>query len=142
MKFTVIMSDKQTDKLDAFTSKMVKESPVEEPSIDFSKNVMDAIYELEAENVVTQYEPLISKKVWILVAMVTVLISVWLYKNTTMKSSGLFSEIDLSNYTNKLSIEIPNFNVSNVTLYAFIFLAVMIFLQIGYIKNYYNSRYN
>ena len=137
MKFTVIMSDKQTDKLDSFTSKMVKESPVEKPSIDFSKNVMDAIYELEAEKVVTQYEPLISKKVWTLVGMVTVLISVWLFKNTTMKSSGLMPEIDLSSYTDRISFEIPNFNVSNVTLYAFVFLAVMVFLQIGYIKNYY-----
>jgi hypothetical protein len=142
MKFTVIMSDKQTDKLDAFTSKMVKESPVEKPSIDFSKNVMDAIYELETEKVVNQYEPLISKKVWALMAMVIVLISVWLWKNTTLQSSGLFAGIDLSNYTHMISIEIPNFTVSSVTLYAFVFLAIMVFFQIGFIKNYYNRRFD
>lgn len=143
MKYTAIMSDKQMDRLDALTSKMVKETPQETPSINFSKNVMDAIYAIETAKELKKNQPLISKKVWLLFVGLIVASTIFLIRNTTFTENSLLSKIDLSKYTNALSFDMSlGFSVSNVTIYGFVFLAIMVSVQIGYIKNYYNSRYN
>lgn len=143
MKYTVIMSDKQMDRLDALTSKMVKETPQETPSINFSKNVMDAIYAIETAKELKKSQPLISKKVWLLFVGLIVAATMYLIRNTTFTENSLLSKIDLSKYTNALSFDMSlGFSVSNVTIYGFVFLAIMVTIQIGYIKNYFNSRFN
>ena len=143
MKYIAIMSDKQTDRLDAFTSKMVKESPQETPSINFSKNVMDAIYAIETEKELKKNQPLISKKIWFLFVAIIIAATLFLIESTPLTSSNYLSNINLSKYTNSLSLDMNlGFTVSNITIYGFIFLAIMVSVQIGYIKNYYNSIYN
>lgn len=143
MKYIAIMSDKQADRLDALTSKMVKETPQETPSINFSKNVMDAIYAVETERELKKNEPLISKKVWVLFVSVLVAATLFLIKSTPLASNNYLSNIDLSKYTNSLSLDMNlGFTVSNITVYGFIFLAIMVSIQIGYIKNYYDRQYN
>ena len=143
MKYIAIMSDKQTDRLDALTSKMVKETPQETPSINFSKNVMDAIYEVETERELKKNEPLISKKMWALFVGVLVAATFYLIKSTPLVSNNYLSNIDLSKYTNSISLDMNlGFTVSNITVYGFIFLAIMVSIQIGYIKNYYDRQYN
>ena len=138
MKFTVIMNKEPKDKLDLFTKKMVKEVPAEKPSIDFSKNVMDAIYAVEAERELKKNQPLISKRVWALFIGVIVAASVYLFATVGIENS-LLSSLNLRQYTPTISYEIPTMSVSNVTIYGFVFLAVMISIQIGYIKNYYTK---
>ena len=143
MKYIAIMSDKQMDRLDALASKMVKESPQETPSINFSKNVMDAIYAIETGKELKKSQPLISKNVWALCIGILVAATFYLLKNTELSDNGLLSKIDLSRFSEAVSIDMNlGFTVSNITIYGFIFLAIMVSIQIGYIKNYYNSRYN
>ena len=140
MKYIEIMSDKQTDRLDALTSKMVKESPQEKPSINFSKNVMDAIYAVETERELKKNKPLISRKVWGLLISIIGLSTFYLFEKIGISQSSFFSKIDLSSY---ISLDMNlGFTVSNITIYGFIFLAIMVSIQIGYIKNYYNRQYN
>ena len=142
MKYLETMSSKQTDRLDALTSKMVKEAPQEKLSINFSKNVMDAIYAVEAAKELKKSQPLISKKVWVLFIGIIVVATFYLLKSTPLSNSGLLSKIDLGRFLNPISIDMNlGFTVSNITIYGFIFLAIMVSIQIGYIKNYYNSRY-
>ena len=61
------MNNKDNHLLDDFINKMIKETPIEKPSIDFSSNVMDAINTLEVKKLTNTFEPLISKKVWLLI---------------------------------------------------------------------------
>ncbi|MFK5878977.1 MAG: hypothetical protein QM478_05715 [Flavobacteriaceae bacterium] len=137
------MSDKQTDRLDTFTSKMVKEAPQEKPSVNFSKNVMDAIYTIETEKELKKIEPLISKKVWFFFTAIIIAATLFLIKSTPIVSNGYLSNINLSKYTNSLSLDMNlGFTVSNITVYGFIFLAIMVSIQIGYIKNYYNRQFD
>ena len=143
MKYIAIMSDKQMDRLDTLTNKMVKESPQETPSINFSKNVMDAIYALETKSELEKSEPLISKKVWFLFTAIIIAATLFLIKSTPIVSNGYLSNINISKYTNSLSLDMNlGFTVSNITVYGFVFLAIMVSIQIGYIKNYYNREYN
>ena len=141
MKFTVIMNKEPKDNLDLFTKKMVKELPEEKPSLDFSKNVMDAIYAVEQAKELKRSQPLISKRTWLLFVGVIIAATVYLLKNTTFAENSLLSRIDFGTYTNGLSFDYSlGFTTSNVTIYAFVFLAIMISVQIGYIKNYYARK--
>ena len=143
MKYLTIMSDKQMDRLDAFTRKVVREIPLEKPSKDFSKNVMAEIYALEKRRVSQQYEPLISKKVWLLLLVFFIVMFLWVFNNSEGEATSTFSWVDLSSFTELISFDfLLNFKVSDVTVYAFVFMAIMVSVQIGYIKNYYNSRFN
>lgn len=135
------MNDKDNHLLDSFTKKMVKETPIEKPSVDFSSNVMDAINALEVKKATSKFEPLISKKVWLLISASIIASTVFLFKSGVHLNEGYLSKIDLSRLTNALSFETSyNLNVSNTALYGFIFLAIMIPIQIGYLKNYHSKK--
>ena len=89
-----------------------------QPSINFSKNVMDAIYAIETAKELKKNQPLISKKVWLLFVGLIVASTIFLIRNTTFTENSLLSKIDLSKYTNALSFDMSlGFSVSNVTIY-------------------------
>lgn len=139
MKFTVIMNKEPKDKLDVFTKKMVNELPEEKPSLNFASNVMDAIYAVEEAKELKRSQPLISKRTWLLFVGVIIAATVYLVGSIGFSDSTLLSKLNLGQYTSGLSFDFSlGFSVSNVTIYSFIFLAIMISLQIGYIKNYYS----
>jgi hypothetical protein len=137
------MNDKDNNLLDNFTKKMVKETPVEKPSIDFSSNVMNAINALEVKKATNTFEPLISKKVWMLIVACIIALTVFLLKTGVNMNEGYLSNIDFSRFANTISFETSyNLNISNTALYGFIFLAIMIPIQIGFLKKYHNRKFN
>jgi hypothetical protein len=136
------MNDKEKDLLDNFTKRMVKETPVEKPSIDFSRNVMDTINALEVEKKKRVFEPLISNKVWLLISVGIIALTVFILKTGVNMNEGYLSQIDFSGFTNAISFETSyNLNISNTALYGFIFLAIMIPIQIGYLKSYHDKKF-
>jgi len=141
MKYIAIMSDKQMDRLDVLTKKMVKEIPQEKPSINFSKNVMDTVFAIELAKELKKSKPLIAKKTWFLLGMIIVAATIFLYMNATSNTS-LLATIDISTYTNAIYFDMPmGFSVSNATIYGFVFFALMIGIQIKYIKNYHSRNW-
>lgn len=134
------MNDKERDLLDNFTKKMVKDLPIEKPSNSFSKNVMNVINNLEAVKSTNVYEPLISKRTWFLIISSLIVSMVLLLKTTPIKMPNFISKIDTSGISSPFSFDMSmSFTASNVTLYGFLFLAIMAVIQFGYIKNYYSN---
>lgn len=135
------MNDKEKELLDDFTKKMVKDLPIEKPSKNFSSNVMDAINNLEVETIKSSYEPLISKRAWFIIIASLIASMILLLKTTPIKTPEFMSKIDLSGIiSNPLSFDMSiSFSASNVTIYGFVFLAIMAVIQFGFIKNYYNN---
>ncbi|PHR74095.1 MAG: hypothetical protein COA67_01655 [Lutibacter sp.] len=137
------MNDKDNHLLDDFINKMIKETPIEKPSADFSGNVMDAINTLELKKAKRAFEPLISKKVWLLISAGIITLTIFLLNTGVNMNEGYLSNIDLSKFTNAISFETSyNLNVSNTAMYGFIFLAIMIPIQIGYLKNRHDRKFN
>ena len=137
------MNDKEKKSLGIFIKKMVKEAPVEKPSLDFSANVMDAINALEAKKTRQVYEPLISKKIWFLIVAGIIALTVYLFKTGVHLNEGYLSKVDLSKITNAISFDSSySFNISNTALYGFIFLAIMIPIQIAYLKRYHDKKFS
>lgn len=134
------MDNKEKELLENFTKKMVKETSLEKPSKSFSKNIMDVIVELQPQKEISAYQPLISKKGWFLIISSLAASIILLLKTTPIEKPEFLSKIDTSAISNALSFDMSlSFTASNVTVYGFVFLAIMASIQFGYIKNYYNN---
>ena len=131
--------NKHIKELDAFAKKYIKEIPQSKVSDTFTNTLMDKLL-VETKTSTIKNTPLISKKVWFLLSVVFT--ALLFYPFTSSKESSLqlpkfeFSFLD--------KIQIPNllesFTITNITLYAFLFFGLMVIIQIGFLKNYFDKR--
>jgi hypothetical protein len=127
---------KESDKnIEKFIGKIMVESTLESPSIDFTSKVMSQILVVEKSKI-QPYKPLISTPIWIVI--LGSLISLILY--TAFWNESYNSEIGHSYVVN-----IPNifseFHFSKNTIYAILIVPLMILVQITLFKNYYDKKY-
>lgn len=133
--------DKETDKqLDKFTEKMLKDFSHETPAIDFTVKVMDKVEALSSAPVI-EYKPLISKKIWTIIALSVIgLFGYLVFGDVQFENTGRLSKA-LNFIPNFDSLTLPDYKVSNVILYAFIGLAFFISVQTLLLKNHFNKRF-
>lgn len=131
--------NKHIKELDAFAKKYVKEVPKEQPSIDFTSNLMQKIALEETVHVI-KTKSLISKKGWfgIVILMIGTL---FLAFSNTEESSLKIPELKLSLF-NKIELPsvIEGISLSNTTIYAFVLFGVMMAFQFTYLKQYFDKR--
>ena len=133
--------NKHIEEIHAFTKKYLNEIPTESPSIDFTKNLMDKIAEIQPEKEIV-YKPLISKKGWFLVAASIIAIILLPFKNS---GEGLFTlpEVNFS-FFEKMSFSgiFESVNVSTTTASLLVFFSILFFIQIFYLKGEFERRIN
>lgn len=131
--------NKHIEELDAFAKKYIQEQKVEQPSANFTANIMRSV--LRTENVALyKATPLISKKVWgILVAVLVVAIIL-----VARGSSVAWLQLPKFNMEVLSKIQIPNVfeyvTVSKTMLYACFFFTLMIFVQIYFLKGHFAKK--
>ena len=120
---------------DKLIKNLFKEAPLEKPSIDFSKKVMQQI---EKTKMYQPYRPLISKKTWMGIAAVFILGLVWVYMNP---SSSIYNEVNY-NFAEQINLKNPfeGFSLSKTTTYAIGFMALF-FFQIPVLKRILEKKY-
>jgi hypothetical protein len=124
-------------KIEAFIDKLMSADSLEQPSIDFTANVMSKV-EAISNSTATVYKPLISKQVWILIVATFLALVGYVIFNEPSTSSGLLERFDLSGVSNPL--ENISFNFSKTLMYAMVLMAVMFSVQIPILKHYFNNR--
>lgn len=128
-------SDKNIENL---IDKMMAESTLESPSIDFTSKIMDQVLAAEKSKI-KAYQPLISKTTWIFMAAgLTVLIAYSLYSNngtSDLETPQLYLHLD------KATTLFSGIHFSKNILYALLIVPIMILIQIGVLKNYFDKRY-
>ena len=131
---------KREKNIEEFSKYVMKEAKTNSPSKDFVANVMEVIEtDFEAATGL-KYQPLISKKGWLMVAVLFVAVCVFIYTGN-FETPELLSSIDLS-FLNK----IPSFNlfesinVSNTFLVSILLFAIFAMLQLLTIKNIFNKQ--
>lgn len=132
--------DKETDKkLDEFTSKLLKNFSGETPSFDFTAQVMSRVEALSRTDI-TEYKPLISKKIWLILGVILAgVFSYLIFGDIQLENSWASSKVlDLIPKMN--SITLPDYQISNVFLYSIAGLTFFICVQIFMLKNYFNRR--
>lgn len=132
--------NKHIEELDTFAKKYIKEIEVETPSVNFTDKLMNV---LQQENsLIYKATPLISKKVWfILLGALVALIFIPFKKSE--KKPAILDKVDLSFFE---KLEMPtlfdgaNLSVSTTTTYAFVFLAIMVTIQVYMLKNHFDKK--
>ena len=133
------MKTQEENKIDRFVAKVFKEVDMETPSEGFTDRIMDQIHTLETSKL-TSYQPLISKKIWVLIGFGVMLAFVILTMTTTSESSWL-NQIDLSVLTeNSFTQAFSNIHISKTLMYTLVFLSLMTCIQIPILKSHFDKR--
>lgn len=127
------------EKLDAMLERLMRDEALESPSVNFTDKVMDKVYGIEASTV-TVYKPLISIRVWLLIALSFVVLVAFVMLNNGSTDNQWLSSLELPRPEFTLFDNI-NFQMSGTFKYAVLFLAVMIGVQMTVIKSYFGRRF-
>lgn len=134
--------EKHVDKsLEAIAQKMMKETRLEKPSLDFTNSIMQQIAVLETKKPFV-YKPLISKKAWALIGLV--LIGFMYVINSENPSNDLtwFDAIRFESlFNNQLFSGFSTITLPKTLLYAIGFFGLMLCIQIPFLKHHFDKRF-
>lgn len=126
--------------IDSLVEKVVKESSLESPSLDFTSNIMSQI-EAVLQNEITVYEPLISKRVWLAISILVIGSLSYGILGNGLESLGWFDNIDYSIISNnKVTEVISGITFSKTLMYAVGLCGLLFFIQIPMMKHYFDKQ--
>lgn len=131
---------KESDKnIEPLIEKMMAEDKLQSPSIDFTSKIMAEVHVLE-EKKLKAYKPLISKPIWIsiglAVAALVIYVSLFSVSNNDLK----IDEIGKL-YSDRVLTAFSGIHFSKNILYAILIVPIMILVQVGILKNYFDKKY-
>lgn len=134
------MNENVDKNLDQLSRKIMRQSSIEQPPFDFTQNVMAQIESLEHSKVTT-YTPLISKRIWVFIALLFIVIFGLAVFGATEENTGWINYLRLDIFS-QFSIQNPlsNFKFSQTMFYALLLFAVMLCVQIPILKHYFDKR--
>lgn len=135
------MKEQANKHLDNLAKRIIKDSELQSPSLNFVDNVMARVNEL-AQSKTTVYRPLISKKVWALIISVAALIVVAaIFNGNSTNGFALPERFILSRFSFGNLLEgFSSIQLSEAFIYALIFFGIMLSLQMSFLKHYFDKR--
>ena len=128
--------------LDQLSRKIMGKSNMEQPSLDFTSQVMLQIKTLTTSGAFI-YKPLISKWVWWCMGVLVSSIFTYVLFFSSESGAGATQHFLLKDEIfGKMGSPFQNFNISEVSLYAVLLFCLMLYVQIPIIKAYRKKRYN
>jgi hypothetical protein len=134
------MEENKNTQLDAFLKKQIQDIPLESPSTKFTSNIMDVIQQEESA-VVIKYKPLISKKIWFAVAAAVA--AIFFFIPLQKKEGGLLEKVSFDfSFLDQVNVSglFSGLSVSTTAFYGLLFFAIMILIQVVYLKGYFAKR--
>jgi hypothetical protein len=133
------MEENKNTQVDAFLKRQIQELPLETPSKNFTSNIMNVLNDEKVYTTI-QYKPLISKKIWFVAAAAIIAIFLIPFQK---REGGLLEKvsIDLS-FADKISFSglLEGLTVSNTAFYGLLFFAIMVFIQVVYLKGQFDKK--
>ncbi|TVZ16287.1 hypothetical protein [Maribacter sp. MAR_2009_72] len=131
------MKENNDKLLEKLVDKMMKDSPVESPSFDFTANVMSKVFKTKT-NEAYLYKPLIPKSVFFIIFVSVILLFMYAFINGEASTDSWANHLNFTKAYSKLSISF--LSVSKETTYI-IFAAILMFLvQITFLKKYFDNK--
>lgn len=126
--------DKQIEKL---IEKVMKHSTLKSPSVDFTSLVMGKVEVIESSSKLI-YEPLISKRSWVLIAMGFVGLMIFIFMNQP-ESSGWFN----LNYfkTDRITHLFSALHPSKIVAFSIGLFFLMLLIQIPLLKRTFDKQF-
>jgi hypothetical protein len=123
-------------KTEALIDKLLANKAIEHTSLDFTDNVMSKI---GAISTATVYKPLIPKPIWFIIIGSFLVLVGYIYIKEPLTSSGWLDRFNLSNISMN-PLQKVSFAFSKTVMYAMVFLAITVSIQIPLLKYYFNKR--
>ncbi len=123
-------------RIEAFIDKLMADETLKQPSLDFTDNVMSKV---EAISTATVYKPLIPKSIWFIIIGSFVALGGYIYFKEPLTSSGWLDRFNLSNISIN-PLQNVSFEFSKTLIYAMVFLAITVSIQIPLLKHYFSKR--
>ncbi|OUS02111.1 hypothetical protein A9Q86_05520 [Flavobacteriales bacterium 33_180_T64] len=135
------MNENADKQLDDLARKVIGRSTVESPSFDFTQTIMTQIKQLKTSKITT-YVPLISKRIWGVLALAMTAVFAYFIFGTSTTDSGWFTNLGLERFSNfEFEIPLANLGLSQIMIYAIVLFAVMLCVQIPILKRYFDKRF-
>ncbi|WP_299103290.1 hypothetical protein [uncultured Winogradskyella sp.] len=125
-------------KIEEFIDKIMSEDVLEQPSLDFTTNVMSQV-EAISNSDATVYKPLISKPVWFIILGSFMALIGYVILGNAETTASWTDRLELSEIPINL-FENISFEFSSTFMYAVVFLAVMVSIQVPILKFYFQKR--
>lgn len=126
--------------IEEFTTYIMKEANIEAPSTDFLNKVMDSVKLENKLSLSKVYKPLISKSAWVIITIVIVFLSIFIFTESSQNSMklpninfALFNEIVSTNLFERI-------HFSDTFTFSFVLFSLLVILQLVVIKNYFNKQ--
>lgn len=129
-------SDKNIEQL---IEKMMAEEKLQSPSIDFTSKIMANVQILEEKKLKT-YKPLISKPIWISIGLAVAALVIYVSLFSVSETDFKIDEVGKL-YSDRMSTAFSGIHFSKNILYAILIVPIMILIQVGILKNYFDKKY-
>lgn len=131
---------KESDKnIEQLIDKMMAEDKLQSPSFDFTSKIMAEVHVIE-EKKLKAYKPLISKPIWISIGIASALLVIYVSLFSVSESNIEIEQVGKL-YSDRMSTAFSGIHFSKNILYAILILPVMILVQVGILKNYFDKKY-
>lgn len=129
------MKENEDKLIEKLVDIMIKDSKLEQPSLDFTAKVMSQVLTTKTSQVFV-YKPLISKYVFILVFGCFITLSFY----SEPQTDSWISILSFCEFFNKNSTAL--FSFSKITTYAVVLATIMFVMQIYFFKKYFENQLN
>jgi hypothetical protein len=135
------MQENNEIKFDAFIRKRIKEEGLEQPSMGFTHTLLTKIGKESKSVFDKNYQPLISKPIWYMVALILITAFGVLILGDFDSEPVWFRQLMVKVSEFNLVGELPEIAVSRTYVYAFMGLAIFMGVQVYLLKNHFEKRY-
>ncbi|UWY29380.1 hypothetical protein N4T20_05450 [Flavobacterium sp. TR2] len=131
---------RENDKnIEQLIEKMMADEKLQSPSMDFTSKIMAEVHFLEEKKLKT-YKPLISKPIWISIGLAVAALVIYFSLFSVSETDFKIDEIGKL-YSNKITTAFSGIHFSKNILYAILIVPIMILVQVGILKNYFDKKY-
>lgn len=131
------MQEKEDKQIEKLIEKVMKHSSLETPSVDFTSLVMGKVEAMESSSKLI-YEPLISKRTWVLIAVGFVGLTIFVFMNQS-ETSGWFNLNYFKIY--RISHLFNALHPSKIVALSIGFFCLMLLIQIPLLKRTFDKQF-
>ena len=127
-------------KLEEAAENMMMDLQVEKPSSNFTSSLMQEIQNLETKEV-TQYQPLISKPVWVALSFILIATTIFIAFNSNTSNMEWLQSFNFNDlFENKITHSLSSLSLPKTFAYAIGLFGIMLCVQIPLLKHHFNKR--
>lgn len=127
-------------KIEELSDRLMKESSLEKLSFNFTDAVMKEVNQVSVSKI-TEYKPLISKQIWVLIASALLVVLYIIVDNSNPSETNLFDVINFNAlFEHPFITSFSSITVSKTVMYTIVLFGLMLCVQIPILKNYFDRR--